>query len=131
MYSQTIIIGNVGRDAELRYTPAGVPVCNFNVAVNRSWTDAKGEKQTDTTWWRVTAWRRLAEVAGAYVKKGMMVTVVGEQVTANGYADRNGAIAASLDITATTVKFMGGGQRDDDAEAPDETPDDTRNEVPF
>lgn len=118
MYSQTIIIGHVGRDAELRYTPTGIAVCNFNVAVNRVWKDANGNKQEDTTWWRVTCWRRLAEVASEYVKRGDLVTVIGEQVKASGYADKNGAIAASLDITASQVKFMGGKQNTAEQHAP-------------
>lgn len=105
MYQRVIIAGNVGRDAEMRYTPNGVPVTSFSVAVNRRWNSASGEQQEKTTWFRVTCWRKLAETAGQYVKKGMRILVEGE-VEAQAYIDREGTARGTLELTAATFKFL-------------------------
>jgi single-strand DNA-binding protein len=116
MFSQTIIVGNVGSDTDMRYTPSGDAVTTFSVAVNKSWNDNSGTRQTKTTWYRVTTWRKLAEVVGMHVRKGSKVMVVGEMQPARAYLDRNGQAAASLELTANTVRFLdskpdnGGGQ---------------------
>ena len=70
MYALLTIIGNVGQGPEMRYTPNGVPVCNFSVAVNRTWTSAVGERQKQVTWFQVSAWRRLAEICAQCLTKG-------------------------------------------------------------
>lgn len=114
MYQQVTIVGNVGRDPELRYTQSGVPVCDFSVAVNKVWTTGNGERQEKTTWFRVTCWRGLAETVNQYLRKGRQVFVVGE-IDASAYLNNAGQPAASLDLTATTVKFIG--SRDDDMSA--------------
>lgn len=109
MYQQITIVGNVGRDPELRYTPQGIAVCDFSVAVNRrvgSGEDAREE----TTWFRVTVWRNQAEVVSKYLKKGRQVLVVGD-VQASAYLDKAGQPAATLEVTAQTVRFIG--SRDD------------------
>ena len=106
MFQQTLIIGNVGRDAELRQTSAGVAVCNFSVAVNRRWTDREaGEVQERTTWFRVTAWRRQAEVCAEYVRKGMRVMVEGD-AAASAWVDGEGQARATLELNAREVKFL-------------------------
>jgi single-strand DNA-binding protein len=105
MYQRIIIVGNVGRDAEMRYTPTGVPVTSFSVAVNRRWNSASGEQQEKTTWFRVTCWRKQAETAGQYVKKGMKVLVEGE-VEAQAYVDREGTARGTLELTAINVRFL-------------------------
>lgn len=106
MYQQTIIIGNVGRDPEMRYTSSGAPVCSFSVATNKTWTDRNSnEKRTKTTWFRVSAWRQLAETCSQYVRKGMLIMITGE-VEANAYMSQNGEARASLEITARDVKFL-------------------------
>ena len=102
MYQLLTIIGRLGADPELRYTPAGVPVCSFNVATDKTWNNDQGQKQTETTWHRVTVWRKRAEVCAQYLSKGKMVLVTGS-VKANGYTNRNGQIAASLEVTADQV----------------------------
>jgi len=107
MYQRTIIVGNVGRDAEMRYTPTGVPVTSFSVAVNRRWNSASGEQQEKTTWFRVTCWRKLAETAGQYVKKGQRILVEGE-VEAQAYVDREGTPRGTLELTANNFRFLGG-----------------------
>lgn len=105
MYQRIIIVGNVGRDPEMRYTPSGVPVTSFSVAVNRKWTNQNGESQDKTTWFRVTCWRKQAEVAAQYLKKGQKVLVEGE-VEASAYTDREGTARASLELSATNFRFL-------------------------
>jgi len=106
VFQQTTLVGNVGNPPDMRYTPSGVPVCTFSLAVNKSWMDANGNKQDKTTWWRVTCWRKLAETVSQYVTKGMRVLVVGEDVEARAYTNRAGEAAASLEITANVVRFL-------------------------
>ena len=105
MYQQLTIIGRLGADPELRYTPAGVPVCSFNVATDRTWNNDQGQKQTETTWHRVTVWRKQAETCAQYLSKGKMVLVTGS-VKASGFTNRDGQISASLEVTADQVKFL-------------------------
>ena len=78
MYQQTIIVGNLGADPEMRYTPDGTPVTSFRVAVSRKWTGPDGNPSEKTWWFRVTCWRKLAETTNQYLKKGRQVMVVGE-----------------------------------------------------
>ncbi|MGJ3240039.1 MAG: single-stranded DNA-binding protein [Anaerolineae bacterium] len=105
-FEQTIIIGNVGRDPELRYTQSGVPVCDFSVAVTSRWRDSTTNEQREkTNWYRVTSWRGQAEVVAKYVKKGMSVMVVGT-AEASAYMGQDGQPRASLDITARDVQFL-------------------------
>ncbi len=105
MYQLLTIIGRLGADPELRYTPAGVPVCSFNVATDRAWNNDQGQKQTETTWHRVTVWRKRAEVCAQYLIKGKMVLVTGS-VKASGFTNRDGQISASLEVTADQVTFL-------------------------
>ena len=107
MYQQLTIIGRLGADPELRYTPTGTAVCSFNVATDRTWNNDQGVKQVETTWHRVTVWRKHAEVCAQYLSKGKMVLVTGS-VKAHGFTNRDGVIAASLEITADQVKFLSG-----------------------
>ena len=108
MYQRIILIGHLGRDPEMRYTPDGTPVTSFTVATNRRWTDANGQQQEWTVWFRVTAWRRLAETCGQYLSKGRLVLVEGELTEPRPFQGRDGQWRASLDVTARTVKFLGG-----------------------
>jgi single-strand DNA-binding protein len=108
-------MGNVGADPEMRYTPAGVPVTVFSVAVNRTWTDASGAKQEKTKWFRVNCWRERAEFVAQWVHKGDAVLVQGT-VDANAFAGKDdNKPKASLEVTATLVQFAGGGKGGDDA----------------
>ncbi|MCA9367808.1 single-stranded DNA-binding protein [Candidatus Kaiserbacteria bacterium] len=131
-YQQTIIIGNVGKAPELRYTQGGTAVCDFSVAVTESWKDTNGERKEKTTWIKVTAWRALAEVCNQYVHKGMQIMVVGS-VEANAYMNKSGEAAASLDLTARDIQFLGGrnasGQSGGDA--PDDIDYSQMDAIPF
>ena len=106
MYQQITLVGNLGRDPEMRYTPSGVPVTNFSVATSRTWTGPDGQRHEKTVWFKVTAWRRLAETCGEYLTKGQRVLVVGEVEEPNTWTDREGNTRASLDVTAQTVRFL-------------------------
>lgn len=106
-YQQITIIGNLGNDPEMRFTPAGVPVCSFSIAVNRTWNDANGAKQEKTTWFRVTCWRKLAEIVSQYATKGSQVLVVGEIEDPRIWTDKEGTARSSLEITAQNVRFLG------------------------
>ena len=111
-WHQTIIIGNLGRDPELRYLQSGTAVCNLNVAVSESWNDRQsGERREKTTWYRVSVWGAQAETCNQYLSRGRQVLVVGT-VSARGYTNNAGEAAASLDMRAQNVRFIGGRQDD-------------------
>lgn len=132
-YESTLIIGNVGKDCELRYTQSGVPVASFSVAVTSSWVDkATNEKREATNWYKVTCWRALAEVAHKYVKKGMSVMVQGT-CEASAYMGQDGQPRASLDLTARDVQFLtraDGSQQSSDS-SDDTPPSQDLDSIPF
>lgn len=97
------LTGNVCNDPEIKSTPAGVTVTSFVVAADRRFKDAHGERVTD--FFRVQAWRKLGEVCGKYVKKGMKVGVIGE-LKARTYEAKDGTVKLSLDVEADEVEFM-------------------------
>lgn len=105
-FQQVIIVGNLGRDPELKYLQNGVPVCNFTVAVN-SYTGQGEQRQERTTWFRVAAWRELGERCAQYLAKGRQVMVVGT-VDVRAYTDNAGQPQATLEMTARDVRFLGG-----------------------
>lgn len=108
MFQQTMIIGNLGRDPEMRYTSNGKAVCDFSVAVSRQYTDSSGQRQEKTTWFRVTAWEKLGELCNQYLTKGRQVMVIGE-VSASAYMPKDGGTEprATIELRADTVKFLG------------------------
>ena len=106
MYQQITLIGNLGRDPEMRYTPSGTAVTNFSVATSRSWTGQDGQRQDKTTWFRVAAWDRLAETCNQYLTKGQKVLVVGEVEEPSTWTDREGKTRASLEVRARNVQFL-------------------------
>jgi single-strand DNA-binding protein len=112
MYHTIIVVGNVGRDAEMRYTPSGQAVASFSVATNRQYTASSGEQVKETIWFRISAWGRQAEVCNQYVKKGMKVLVEG-RLTADQntggprvWTGNDGSPRASFEVTAGTVRFL-------------------------
>ena len=108
MYQQVTLIGNLGNDPEMRYTQSGVPVTSFSLAVTRNWVGQDGQRQEKTIWFRVTAWRKLAEFASQYLTKGRQVLVVGEMEEPRAWLDnRSGEPRAGLDVTASTIRFVG------------------------
>jgi len=107
MYQKTIVVGHLGRDPEMRYTPSGTPVTTFTVATNRRWTDAQGQTQEKTTWFRVSAWAKLAELCNQFLLKGRLVLVEGE-IDASAFTGQDGQPHCTLELTARTVRFLGG-----------------------
>jgi len=115
------VIGNLGKDPELRYTPDGQAVARFSIAANRQWTDASGKKRAETTWVEVSTFGKLAEVCAEHLKKGRQVFVTGRP-SVSAYKTRTGEASASLKLTATSVEFLGGAKPDEREPEP---------EVPF
>ena len=112
MYHKIIIVGYLGTDPEMRYTPTGVPVTNFRVAANRRFTDSEGNQREITTWFRVTAWRKLAEQCNEYLSKGRLVLVEGvlnpdESGNPRVWVGNDGTVRASYEVTAQRVRFLG------------------------
>ena len=102
--NKILIIGNVGGDPEMRYTPNGNPVTSFSVATNRRYT-AGGEEREETQWFRVSAWNRLAETCNQYVVKGMKVFVDG-RLSTREYVGQDGQTRTSVDVNAFDVRFL-------------------------
>lgn len=108
-YQKLQIIGHVGRDPELKYTQSGQPVTDFSVATNRSWTGNDGQRREETTWFRVTVWGKQAETCNQYVSKGKLVMCEGRLAPQiNIWTDREGMARASYEMTAESVRFLGG-----------------------
>ncbi len=100
-----IVIGNVGTDPEMRYTPNGNPVTSFRIATNRRWSSAEGEQHEETEWFRVNTWNKLAETCNQYVTKGMKVYVEG-RLKSSPWISNEGEPRAGNEITAFEVKFL-------------------------
>jgi len=112
MYQKLVIVGNLGNDPEMRYTPSGQAVTNFNVATSRRYTTSDGNQVDETTWFRVSAWGKLAELCNQYLKKGRKVLVDGrlnpDKDTGGPkvYTRQDGSSGASYEITADQVRFL-------------------------
>lgn len=102
MYNQITLLGNVGSDAEQRYTPGGVAVSNFSLAVGKK---IKGDDKT--IWFRVSLWNKLAETLSQYLVKGQQVLVIGELEEPRTYTDRSGETRVSLEVTAREIRLVG------------------------
>ncbi len=105
--NKVILIGNLGRDPEVRYAPSGAAVCNVSIATTRQWKDKSGEKKEETDWHRVVFYDRLAEIAGEYLKKGRPVYVEG-RLKYGKYTDKDGVERYTTDIVATEMQLLGG-----------------------
>ncbi len=106
--NKVILIGNLGRDPEVRYTPNGAAICNVSLATTRNWKDKNsGEKVEETEWHRVVFYDRLAEIAGEYLKKGRPVYVEGRLKTRK-WTDKDGAEKYTTEIIASEMQLLGG-----------------------
>ena len=137
MYQNIIIVGNLGRDPEMRYTPSGQAVTNFNVATNRQYTSSDGQQVKETTWFRVSAWGRQAETCNQYLKQGSKVLIEGRlnaDPTTGGpriWTRQDGTPGSSFEITAQTVRFLSTRQEDEAFQSSDSTPNQAEDEIPF
>ena len=116
--NKVMIIGNVGRDPEMRYTPDGKAQAKFSVAVSRVWTNQEGERKEETEWFNVVAWDKLAEICGNYITKGQKVYVEGRLQTRT-WEGQDGQKHKSIDVVARDVVFMSSRTK---TSAPDEEP---------
>lgn len=105
--NKVILLGRLGQDPELKYTPGGSPVCNFSLATTESWTDKSGQKQEKTEWHRVVVWGKLAELCKQYLAKGRQVFVEGSLQT-RSWDDKDGQKRYTTEINARSIQFLGG-----------------------
>src|SRR5256885_9478409 len=141
-FNKIILVGNLGRDPELRYTPQGTPVCSFSLATDERRKDRNtGENNDVTTWFRVTLWGRQAETASQYLTKGRPVYIEG-RLRVEEWTDRDGKPRHTLEVHATDMQFIGGaggagraeeqhGERAPAAEPATGQPDLAEDDVPF
>jgi len=139
MYQKIIVVGNLGRDPEMRYTPSGQAVTNFSVATNRQFTASDGQQVKETIWFRVSAWGRQAETCNQYLRRGSKVLVEG-RLTADPvsggpriWTRQDGTPAASYEISAGTIRFLSTRQEDEafQGAAPMSTDQSQEDEIPF
>jgi single-strand DNA-binding protein len=138
--NKVIIIGRLGNDPEVRYTPSGAAVAKFSVATSEEWKDKNtGEKKERTEWHRITAWGKLGEICGEYLAKGRQVYVEGRLQTSS-YDDKDGVKRYSTEIVASDVQFLGskesGGSRSGGGAPPRESiggqgPPPSDDDIPF
>lgn len=100
-----VVIGRLGADPEMRFTPNGHPVTTFSVAVNRTYRNGDGEKERQTEWVRVVAWRRLAEICNQYLSKGRLVAVVG-RLQSRSFEGNDGQMRYRTEVVARAVRIL-------------------------
>lgn len=103
--NKIMLIGNLGRDPEMNYTPEGTAVAKFAIAVNRFSKSSTGERQQDTDWFNIVAWRDLAERSSTYLKKGQKVFIEG-RLSIRKYTDKNGVERTAIEVIATDMEFL-------------------------
>lgn len=137
MFQEITIVGNLGRDPEMRYLQDGTAVTNINVATSRRWQGVDGEPQEQTTWFRVSVWGTQAEAVNQYLEKGRQVLVKGtlqSDPQTGGprlFNRQDGSIGASFEIRATLVKFLGSRQDGGDSSGAAHQPPTEEDEIPF
>jgi len=105
MINKAILVGNLGKDPEIRYTPNGIPVATFSIATNKKWTDkASGDKKNKTSWHRIVVWRKRGEICAEYLKKGSLVYIEGEIQTRTWEKDK--ITHYITEIIASDVRFL-------------------------
>lgn len=137
--NKVILVGNLGRDPEVRYTPNGDAVCNFSIATTDSWKDKQGQKQEKTEWHNIVMYRRLAEIAGEYLKKGRPVYILGSLQTRKW--EKDGVTRYSTEVIANQMQMLGSkndsatGSASNEAGQPDEQMpaafDNFEDDIPF
>ena len=105
--NKVILVGYLGRDPEVRYMPNGDAVCNFSIATSESWKDQSGQRQERTEWHAITLYRKLAEIAGQYLKKGSLVCIEGK-IQSRKYTDKQGVERTAYEIIGNEMKMLGG-----------------------
>lgn len=119
--NQVILIGRLGSDPEVRYLPNGEAVANFGLATSENWKDRNGEKQERTEWHNIVMYRKLAEIAGQYLKKGAQVYITG-RIQSRKYTGKDGIERTAYEIIAGEMKMLGSKQDGSHSEASDTKP---------
>lgn len=128
--NKVILLGRLGQDPELKYTPSGVAVCNFSLATSETWNDkTSGKKQEKTEWHRVVVWGKLAELCSQYLSKGRQTFVEG-RIQTRSWEDQDGIKRYAVEINATTVQFIGATNTDADSNDSSYGQSNTGNEDP-
>jgi single-strand DNA-binding protein len=104
--NKVMVIGHLGRDPEMRYTPSGRPVTTFTIAVSRSWNTADGERRTETEWFNIVAWGNLAEICKQYLYKGQQIYIDGRLQTRR-WEDKEGQKHTSVEVVANEMMMLG------------------------
>lgn len=117
--NKVILIGNLGADPEVRYTPSGKAVANLRIATTEQWTNKEGGKEERTEWHRIVAWGRLGEICGEYLHKGKQVYIEGKLQT-RSWEDREGNKRYTTEIVAQTMQMLGPAGKEGRASTPDE-----------
>jgi single-strand DNA-binding protein len=115
--NKVILVGNLGADPELRYTPSGAAVCELRLATNETWTGKDGQRQERTEWHRIVVWGKRAEPVAKYLDKGRQVYVEG-RIRTRSWEDKDGVKRYTTEIIANDVQFLGKGNRRSDATPP-------------
>jgi single-strand DNA-binding protein len=120
--NKVMLIGNLGKDPELRFTGSGVPVATFTIATNESWKDQEGNLQERTEWHNIVAWRKLAEICGEWLKKGKKVYIEGK-IQTRSYDDKNTGVKKYMtEIVADSLIMLDGKSAGASAEGPSSAP---------
>lgn len=133
MYNKVFLIGNLTRDPELRYTPSGIPTARFAIAVNRISRKAGGEKNQEVDFINIVAWRRLAEICGEYLKKGMSIAIEG-RLQIRDYVGKDGQKRTMTEVVADNMQMLGkkeGGRDFGKEQGKDQEKAHTEEEIPF
>ncbi len=111
--NKVILIGNLGRDPEVRYTPGGLAVANFSMATSETWTNKEGEKETRTEWHRIVAWGKLGEICGEYLSKGKQIYIEG-RIQTREWEDKEGNKRYTTEIIALQMLMLGSRESTDE-----------------
>lgn len=132
--NKVMIIGHLGRDPEMRYTPSGRPVATFSVAVSRSWNSSSGERRSETEWFKIVAWGNLAEICKKYLNKGQQVYIEGRLQTRR-WDDKEGQQRTSVEVVANEMTMLGDrrdkNQSNNNAPLDEAPPEADEDEFPF
>lgn len=133
--NKVMIIGHLGRDPEMRFTPSGRPVTNFNVATSRSWNSSDGTRRTETEWFNIVAWGNLAEICNKYLEKGQQVYIEGRLQTRH-WEDDEGNKRSTVEVVAREMVMLGKRKKaeesqDEGQDEDFETEFDEEDEFPF
>ena len=129
MLNKVILIGNLGRDPEVRYLPSGDAVANFSIATSENWKDRNGQRQERTEWHNISMFGRLAEIAGQYLKKGSKVYIEG-RIQSRKYTGKDGIERTAYEIIGSEMKMLGGGNDSGQQNAQHTPPAPPRSQAP-